>query len=539
MDYLYLEKLSCELNEKLKRGRVVKVFLDGPKFSMGVGDYFLNFYSGTPNFLFLSRTPITDRESGKLSLLKGTYVKEFFLPKKDRVLFLKLVKLLPSGKFKPFNLVFELTGRNANLLLLNEEGEILYLLREPKSSVRPLKVGSLYSFPPFDKKPFEEIRFGEVTPEGVKKKLYKFVEGLSPLNSREIALLFKRLGSLEEAYREFLEKHKSSKEAYLYFEDERPKYLTTFPYESLSHLKFKEFSGELPFSRASEEFYRLSVEREELEKLRSRVVERLDSEIESLSKQIDELSDVGALKKEAERLRRWGELLKYEIGRLRGGESEVEVFDYQENKKIRIPLDPSLSPRENLNRIFGRYRKINRKVEFSLRKLSELREKLKNLQVLREIASETEDEDFLLELSRSSDRKEGEKLKFNFYVLPSGKKILVGRNSRENEFLSLKVANPWDFWFHAKEIPGSHVILRLQKGEEPTEEDIRLAASAAAFFSKGKNSGKVAVDYTRVSNLKKPPKSPVGFVTYRGEKTIYVYPDEFKEFLEEAPRGGR
>jgi len=122
--------------------------------------------------------------------------------------------------------------------------------------------------------------------------------------------------------------------------------------------------------------------------------------------------------------------------------------------------------------------------------------------------------------------------------LPSGRKVLVGKNGKANELITLKLSNPWDLWFHVKNLAGSHVVLKLNRGEKPSEEDIELAASAAAFFSKGKHSGKLLVDYTEIKNVKKPKNSPVGKVIYRNEKTIRTDPHTFEKFLKNgAPQG--
>jgi predicted ribosome quality control (RQC) complex YloA/Tae2 family protein len=169
-----------------------------------------------------------------------------------------------------------------------------------------------------------------------------------------------------------------------------------------------------------------------------------------------------------------------------------------------------------------------------------LKEEVDSLLTLERAVAEIEELDKLRELLPEFDKK-GESRKFSLrsFTLPSGRKLLVGRSSSENELISLKLSNPWDYWFHAKGIPGSHVVLKLPKGEEPTEDELLLAASAAAYFSKGRSSGKVLVDYTQAKNLKKPPGTPKGFVTYTGEKTLVVRPETFERFLkpseEKAP----
>ena len=109
------------------------------------------------------------------------------------------------------------------------------------------------------------------------------------------------------------------------------------------------------------------------------------------------------------------------------------------------------------------------------------------------------------------------------YTLPSGKKVLVGRNNKENDFLTLKRASSSDIWLHTKDIPGSHVIL-LTEGESPAEEDLRLAAGIAAYHSKARSSANVPVDYTRVKYVKKPSGSKPGFVIFTHNRTLYEDP---------------
>ncbi len=539
MDYLYIEKLKEELHSHLSKERIGEVLKGEKEFSFRVGRSYLNFHWGNPNTLFIGRFPIGRQEFSPLMKLKGAFIKSISLPVKDRVLEVELVKPLLGNRFSRFFLVFELTGKNANLFLLNEEKKITFILRSVESSVRPLSPGDRYLFPPSDKKPFEELHFGKVTPEGVEKRLYKFVAGISPLNAKEIAYLMKELGSLEEAYKRFVELHKNSQTACLYYQNGKPKFLTTFPYRSLSLLEFKEFSDSLPFSSAWEEFYRKAVEEIRFSTLKERIVSRIEKKIEALKRELKELSDLEKLREEAEKWKRRGELLKYNLHLVKPGQKEVKVKDFSTSREEIIPLDPSLSPKENLNRFFKKYRKALKRLEFAENRLEEIERELERAEFLREtINSKEKAED--LEVFTPKGTREITIPDFLTFTLPSGRKIFVGRNASENEFLSLKLANPWDLWFHAKEVPGSHVILRLGKGEEPLEEDILLSAAAAAYFSRGRESGKIKVDYTRVRNLKKPPKTPKGFVIYSGERTVSVSPELFKEKVErEAPRGGK
>lgn len=538
MDFLFIEKLVEELHSKLRKERLGEVLRGEKTFSFRFGSRYLNFYWGVPNALFLDEKPIATQSFPKLHRIKGSFVKSVAIPVVDRVVEVELVKPLPAGKFDRFFLVFELTGRNANLFLLDSSRQILYLARVPESSVRPLNLGDLYCYPPSDKLPFDELRFGKVSPEGVAGGLHRFVKGISPLNSREIAFLLEKAGSLNEAYSQFLEQHKASSRSYLYYQDGKPKYLTTFPYGSLSNMEFREFGGKLPFSSAWREYYRSTVEKSRLRSLKEKLLSQLDKKISSLKREIEKLSDVEKLKEDVDKWRMWGELLKYNLHLVTPGQRKVEVYDFSTGREVFIPLDPALSPVENLDLFFKNYRKARNRLSFARERLTKLRQELEKLGLLRESIQEKESIEEL-ELFMDSRKERKEPLPgFLTFTLPSGRKILVGRNASENEFISLKLANPWDVWFHAKGIPGSHVVLRLQKGEVPAEEDLILASAAAAYFSKGRDSGKVTVDYTQVRNLRKPPGTPKGFVVYSGEKSITVDPGLF-ERVEKPPEGGR
>ena len=538
MDFLYIEKITEELKSNLIKERLTEVLRGEKIVSFKIGRFYLNFYWGNPNAFFLDNEPLAKQEFPPLVKLKGAFVKSVSLPAVDRVVEFVLVKPVIGNRFIRFFLIFELTGKNANLLLLNEHRKVEFLLRSIDSSVRPISPGDLYVLPPSEKKKFEELQFGKVTPEGVKSKLYKFVAGISPLNAKEIAYLMEKYDDLTKAYEEFMELHRKSGKAFIYYQNGKPKFLTTFPYQSLSNLESKEFSGFLPYSSAWKEFYVKTVEEEKLKNLKEKLVLRIEKKFNSLQKELQELENLEKLRNEAERWKKMGELLKYNLHLVKPGQSEVKVMDFSTGREERIPLDPLLSPRENLNRIFKKYRKLLKRISFAENRLGEIKAELEKLKLLKEfVASRKKVEELESLLPKST--KEVLIPGFLTFNLPSGKKILVGRNATENEFLSLRLANPWDLWFHAKDVPGSHIILRLQKEEEPSDEDIFLSASAAAYFSRGRESGRVLVDYTRVKNLRKPPKTPKGFVIYSGEKTVSVSPDIFgKMFKEESPQKG-
>ncbi len=531
MDYLFIEKCLPEIEKTLRKERISAVYGSQKNFSIKAGKFFLNVYTGQPNALFLSQSPLSQNPLKNFKPLEGTYVKSVKLPVKDRVVEIETVNLSLSGKLQTYYLVLELTGKNANIFLLDKTRKIIAQLKPFKSSLRPLEVGSEYSFPPLDKKEFFEIKFGKITPEGIEKNLHKFVAGISPLNAKEIALLFKETKSLERAYALFFEKHRNSHTSCLYFKDGKPKFMTTFPYLSLKELEKREFSGEFPFTECWKAYFKEKIEAEELERLKKRVLSNLEEKEKALKRELSELKSPEELRKQAEEKKLLGELLKYNLHLLKPGMERVKVINYMNGKEVVVPLDPALSPQKNVEEYFKQYRKLLKKAEHSKKRKKEIEEELETISLLKGIVQDATQKEELEAFfyGRKEERKEKKKLKV--FKLPSGNRIVVGRNSKENEFITFRLANKNDLWFHVKDTPGSHVVLRLESGKEPIKEDILLAASAAVFFSKAKNSGKVPVDFTRVKNLKKPKNTPFGFVTYSGEKTIYTSSELFENFL--------
>jgi len=531
VDYLFIEKCVPEITEALRKERISVVYGSQKNFSLRAGKLFLNVYVGQPNALFLSEEPISREQIKNFKLIEGTYVKSVNLPVKDRVVEVETVRLNLSGKVQVYYLILELTGKNANVLLLDENRKIIALLKPFRSSVRPLEVGESYLYPPLDKKEFSEINFGVVTPEGIEKNLHKVVAGLSPLNSKEIAFLFKETKDLERAYNLFLEKHRSSNTPCIYFKDGKPKFMTTFPYLSLKELERREFSGKFPFTECWKFFFKEKIETEELERLRERILKDLEEKERVLKRELSELKSPEELKREAEEKRFLGELLKYNLHLLKPGVESVKTTDYVTGKEVSIPVDPSLSPKENVEEYFKQYRKLLRKAEHSRERKRELKEELETISLLKEIVKNAKQKKELEEFLPNKKEEKREKKRLKIFRLPSGNRIIVGRNSKENEFITLRLAGKNDLWFHVKDTPGSHVVLRIENGKKANKEDIILSASAAVFFSKAKHSGKVPVDFTEVKNVKKPKGTPPGFVIYSGEKTLYVSKEPFEEFI--------
>ncbi|HHV54007.1 MAG TPA: fibronectin/fibrinogen-binding protein [Firmicutes bacterium] len=291
---------------------------------------------------------------------------------------------------------------------------------------------------------------------------------------------------------------------------------------------------------------RLEERRRELTRLvkaeRSRVEKRRQHQLEELA---------GA--QEAERWRRFGELILSQLSAVPRGAGEVELQDYyaQPVATIKVPLDPQLSAQENAARYFHRYARARRTQKAAAAHLARTEQEAEYLDgVLAELEwaeSEADLDEIEAELReagllpsaargkgchRAGARAHaavdpGPKTAFRRYVTADGLEILVGRNNRQNERLTFHVARPRDLWFHAQKLPGAHVVLRTAHLSDPAaipEGSLLAAARLAGFFSRGAGAPRVPVDYTERRFVRKPPGTPPGYVTYRNFQTIDVVP---------------
>jgi predicted ribosome quality control (RQC) complex YloA/Tae2 family protein len=239
---------------------------------------------------------------------------------------------------------------------------------------------------------------------------------------------------------------------------------------------------------------------------------------------------------DAEHYRIKGELLKASLGQVPPGSSQVTLPNYYhpELKPITIDLDPSLSPQANVEKLFRRYGKLKKGKQEIARQLALSQQELEYLESveqslldasfeeLPEIEAELREAGLLPPLRRAKKVPASSPHRFRF----RDHEILVGRNNYQNDRLTLRQAKGSDLWLHAKQIPGSHVIVRPGTDDE---EVINVAAQLAAYYSKARESQNVPVDFTLVKHVHKPNGAKPGFVVYKGEKTVFVNPLYHKE----------
>jgi predicted ribosome quality control (RQC) complex YloA/Tae2 family protein len=233
----------------------------------------------------------------------------------------------------------------------------------------------------------------------------------------------------------------------------------------------------------------------------------------------------------------YGELVTAYLHQIRRGDHEVTVINYYdpEAPEITIPLDPTLSPSENAQVYFKKYNKRKaakkwnqeqiQKAEEEMAYLESVLVQLENssLREVEQIREELEEEGWLKAQPKKRERKKKEKPDPLKVTASDGTPIWIGKNNKQNDYLTHQLASSTDTWLHAKDIPGSHVVIR---GKNISEQTLREAAMLAAYFSKARESSQVPVDYTLVKHVKKPAGARPGFVIYTDQRTLYVTPDE-------------
>ena len=268
---------------------------------------------------------------------------------------------------------------------------------------------------------------------------------------------------------------------------------------------------------------------------------RVRSELDKLERKQILLTQELTESQNADIFRRTADLLMANLHCIAAGNTSVTVQDFFSEvtgdvlPEISIALDPALSPMENVQRFYKKYSRAKRAQELIGAQIKQCREDIHYLETiflsLSEPVTNQEVQEIILELVEAGYIQSSKKPKpFSRpseprrIPLPSGSIIFVGRNNRQNDLVTFKTAQPRDLWFHTKDIPGSHVILR-SGSTIPLIPDIEQAAHLAAWFSKSRYSANVPVDYTERRHVKKPAGAKPGFVIYEKQKTLWVTPD--------------
>ena len=493
-----------------------------------------------------------------LSSAKITAVEQIGL---DRILIFRFMTYNEMGDtIYPFLVVELITGR-ANIILCDQNGRILDALKRSdiESSARLIQPGATYTLPESEEKLNPYTASVKDMAAAITNSARPLggaftagIDGVSPLVSRELGgnitpdidksatdLTASEQESLEGVLLAFKEGLKSPAPYILKDTSGEGKdfcYLPITQYGStISCERAKSFSALLDsFYLERDNKARIKAASLDILKLLNNLKNRTERKMQYRIQDLEKC-------KNREEYRIFGELLKANIYAIEKGASSARVQNYySENLDfIDIPLDPAPSVSANAAKYFKEYKKTytaeqtlttlleNDKKELAyLESVLESLSRAQNAADLIEIKEELYDAGYIYKTQNQKRRVAVSKPRE--FISEGGFKILVGKNNRENDLLTTKMASKSDLWFHTKNIPGSHVVL-FTEGKEVDEESLIFAASLAAGFSKAKEGENVPVDFTEIKNVKKPAGAKPGMVIYKANKTIYAKP--FKEIL--------
>ncbi|VOH38504.1 fibronectin/fibrinogen binding protein [Streptococcus pneumoniae] len=462
--------------------------------------------------------------------LQGALIESVEQVENDRIVEMTVSNKNEIGDHIQATLIIEIMGKHSNILLVDKSShKILEVIKHvgfSQNSYRTLLPGSTYIAPPSteslnpftikDEKLFEILQTQELTA----KNLQSLFQGLGrdTANELERILVSEKLS----AFRNF-------------FNQETKPCLTE---TSFSPVPFANQVGE-PFANLSDlldTYYKDKAERDRVKQQASELIRRVENELQKnrhkLKKQEKELLATD----NAEEFRQKGELLTTFLHQVPNDQDQVILDNYYTNQPIMIALDKALTPNQNAQRYFKRYQKLKEAVKYLTDLIEETKatilylesvETVLNQAGLEEIAEIREELIQTGFIRRRQREKIQKRKKLEQYLASDGKTIIyVGRNNLQNEELTFKMARKEELWFHAKDIPGSHVV--ISGNLDPSDAVKTDAAELAAYFSQGRLSNLVQVDMIEVKKLNKPTGGKPGFVTYTGQKTLRVTPDSKK-----------
>lgn len=491
-------------------------------------------------------------------------------PQFERIVVFTIEHLDEMGDLCRKKLIIEIMGKHSNIIFCDEKDMIIDSIKRisaQTSSVREVLPGRSYELPPSQNKisPLDLTKdYYEqnmlTKPLNLCKMLYTSLTGLSPVAANEICdragldgdistsmlmtdeetegwhirngaeLLWEKLSEVMEQIRQ-----NEFRPGIYYDEEETPVEFSAIQLTMYSDMEWKQNPS---ISAVLQEYYaaknnvtRIRQKSSDLRRVVSTAMERTAKKYDLQRSQLKDTE-------KRDKYRVYGELIHtYGYG-IEPEATSFQALNYYTNEEITIPLDPALTPMENSKKYFAKYNKLKRTFEALTEQVAQTKQELEHLQSIQTALDITLEETDLADIKRElmeygyikfkgQGKKKGKlpKSKPFHYVSSDGFHMYVGKNNYQNEELTFKVANGGDLWFHAKQTPGSHVIVKTEGNQDIPDGTYEEAARLAAYYSSARTSSKVDIDYTRRSNLKKTPGGAPGFVIYHTNYSMTIEPD--------------
>lgn len=540
-DGFFLHHLTNELQEQIEKGRIQKV---NQPFDH---ELVLTIRNNRRNYkLLLSAHPVFGRiQTTEANFqnpqnpntftmimrkyLQGAVIETIQQIENDRILEIIVSNKNEIGDHIKATLVVEIMGKHSNIILIDKnEHKIIESIKHvgfSQNSYRTILPGSIYIAPPktkainpfdiSDQTLFELLQTNDLSP----KNLQQLFQGLGRDTALELSHCLKD-NKLND-FRQFFSRE--------YYPSLTEKSFSAVQFSS-SHETFQSLGQLLDY------YYQEKAEKDRIAQQASDLIHRVQSELEKNIKKLAKQQDELLATENAEEFRQKGELLTTYLSMVPNNQDVVVLDNYYTNQTIEISLDRALTPNQNAQRYFKKYQKLKEAVKHLKGIISDTENTITYLESVETSLNHASMEDIndireeLVEtgfIKRRAHDKQHKRKKPEQYLASDGKTIImVGRNNLQNDELTFKMARKGELWFHAKDIPGSHVLIR--DNLNPSDEVKTDAAELAAYYSKARLSNLVQVDMIEAKKLNKPSGTKPGFVTYTGQKTLRVTPTQGK-----------
>ena len=569
-DTLVVKKIVSELSEKLTLGRIDKIYQpEKDELLLVIRTktenlrLVLSASSNNPRVHFTDKNKENPLSAPMFCMLLRKHIQSGKIigvsqPEYERIIMFDIESRNELGDLTKKHLIAEITGRNSNLILCDEDYRIIDSAKHIdflQSTVRQILPGGQYIFPPKqDKIPIlsSDIQNADLDfsndGEKCESVIMDAVSGISPLTAREIVYSAINtnaytVGEISEDKRQAITNTVRNFNKNLHFAPciifdtlEKP-----IDFSAIAILQYGESYKTVFFDSISEvieKFYSCRDKRERIIQKTASLTKLLKNNIERCAKKLSILQKTLNDAKDKEKYKIYGDLITANIYKISKGDRRVTAENYYapENPTVEIALKETLTPSENAQRYYKLYSKL-KNAEIEVKKqiestISELEYFESTLSLTENLDSETDINAIKTELAdlgyikrqKSGKRQKIVQAKPLHFVSSDGFDIYVGKNNTQNDYLTLRFANSSDLWFHTKQIHGSHTVIKLGINKEVPDRTILEAAQLAAYYSKARESSQVPVDYTQIKNVKKPSGAKPGMVIYDNYNTLYVTP---------------
>lgn len=456
--------------------------------------------------------------------LEGAYLESVKQIQLDRIVDMTFIGTNELKDTVKYHIYIEIMGKHSNIILCNQDKKILDCLKRITPNInseRFVQPGAMYQLPPMNQNKVDPFTSDFIE----NNNLTKIYQGMSPILSKEI--LYRHDNGID--FKEIMDEIKNSDTLYISRVDEK-EYFHLIP---LTHLNQQAQSYSL-FDGLDKHFNSID-QKERIKQQTSNLLKFINNEYQKNVTKLAKLESTLEDSNNSDEYRIIGDLLYSNLHLLKKGMRHVELDNYYDGSKIMVDLDEKLDPKSNAQKYYNKYQKAKNSINVLHEQIDLTKKEIEYFDSLLtlmdnasyydalEIKEELENLGYLKKKKKTNTIRKNKKPSFETYYTKDGIEICIGKNNLQNDYLTFKHAHRYDTWFHVKDMPGSHVVV---KGDQLDEYTIRLASNIAAYYSKGKNSSSVPVNYTLIKTLKKPHGAKPGQVILDNYKTIYIDPDQ-------------